>query len=59
MSQLVSNKIEDFISAFSIEDGSVTSEEEKVAMSQEYTQWKIKAMMKWSNKLFCFKILGS
>ena len=59
ISQQVSNKIEDFISAFSIEDGSVTSEEEKVAMSQEYTQWKIKAMMKWSNKLFCFKILGS
>jgi hypothetical protein len=59
MSLQISNKIEDFIFAFSNEDGSVTSEEDKVAMSQEYTQWKIKAMMEWSNKLFCFKILGT
>ena len=59
ISQQVSNKIEDFISAFSIEDGSVTSEEEKVAMSQEYTQWKIKALMEKSNTSFHFRILGT
>ena len=40
MSQLVSNKIEDFIFAFPNEDGSATTEGEKVAMSQEHTQWK-------------------
>ena len=40
MSQQVSNKIEDFIFAFPNEDGSATTEGEKVAMSQEHTQWK-------------------
>ena len=59
MSQQVSNKIEDFIFAFPNEDGSATNEEERVAMSQEYTQWKIKALMEKSNKSFHFKILGS
>ena len=59
MCQHVSNKIEDFIFAFPNEDGSATFEEEKVAMSQEYTKWKIKALMEKSIKSFCFKILGS
>ena len=59
ISQQVTNKIEDFIFAFPNEDGSATFEEEKVAMSQEYTKWKIKALMEKSIKSFCFKILGS
>ena len=40
ISQQVTNKIEDFIFAFPNEDGSATTEGEKVAMSQEHTQWK-------------------
>jgi hypothetical protein len=38
MSQQISNKIEVFIFAFPNEDGSATTEEENVAISQEYTQ---------------------
>jgi hypothetical protein len=45
MSQQVSNKIEDFIFTFQNEDGSAKTEEEKAVMSQEYRQWKIKALM--------------
>ena len=45
MCQQVSNKIEDFIFLIPNEDGSATTEEEKVVVSQEYTQWKIKALM--------------
>jgi hypothetical protein len=59
MSQQVSKKIEDFIFVFPNEDGSATTEEEKVVMSQEYTQWKIKAPMEWSNTSFHLKTLGT
>ena len=55
MSQQVSNKIEDFMFAFPNEDCSATTEEEKVAMSQEYIQLKIKTLTERSNKLFFLK----
>ena len=59
MCQQVSNKIEDFIFLIPNEDGSATTEEEKVVVSQEYTQWKIKALMEKSNTSFHFRILGT
>ena len=59
MSQQVWNKIEYFIFVFWNEDRRATTEGEKVAISQEYTQWKIKALMEKSNTSFHFKILGT
>jgi hypothetical protein len=40
ISQQVSNKRKHFIFAFPNQDDSEMTEEERVAMSQEYTQWK-------------------
>ena len=40
INQQVSNKIEDFILVTPNQDDSEMTEEERVAMSQEYTQWQ-------------------